>query len=212
MIWRGLLILLALYVGAFLEFTGRLKSADAAASVQADGVVALTGGTERLDAAMHLLARECCRRMLITGVHADTTREDLRRRFAAAEQVFDCCVDLDHAALDTAGNAVEISRWAGEQKFNSLIVVTASYHMPRSLLLISELGPDLKLIPYAVSPEFLHLDLWWRRPATTQLLIGEFTKYLISLTRRRLGFGPDGTRAAIMDLLIEPDGNRQHVA
>jgi uncharacterized SAM-binding protein YcdF (DUF218 family) len=197
MITRIVLALLALYIGAFLEFTSHLKSADPNNRPQADGIVALTGGTERLDAAMHLLAKECCRRLLITGVHADTTRDDLRRRFAADEEVFDCCVDLDHAALDTAGNAQEISRWASDQGFDSLIVVTASYHMPRSLLLISEITPHLHLIPYAVSPEFLHLDVWWRRPATMQLLVGEFTKYLISLSRRRLGLAPDGPRAAI---------------
>jgi uncharacterized SAM-binding protein YcdF (DUF218 family) len=192
---RLALALTAIALGAFLDFAGRMRAADVQSQPIADGIVALTGGTERLDAAIRLLDKGCCKRLLITGVNADTSREDLRRRLTAEGANFDCCVDLDHAALDTTGNAVETARWVNEQGFHSLIVVTASYHMPRSLLLMSEAAPNLRLIPYAVSPEYLRLDTWWQRPATVQLLMGEFGKYLLSLIRDRLALLPDDIRA-----------------
>ena len=56
-------VILALMTGAFLDFAGRLKPAFPTAVPIADGVVALTGGTDRLDAAIRLLNQECCKRM-----------------------------------------------------------------------------------------------------------------------------------------------------
>ena len=46
---------------------------------------------------------------------------------------FSCCVDLDHSAINTIGNAVETRRWVMARGFQSLIVVTSNFHMPRAL-------------------------------------------------------------------------------
>ena len=50
-----------------------------------------------------------------------------------AAQRFDCCADLGFMAADTHGNAQETADWARAHRYKSLIVVTANYHMPRSL-------------------------------------------------------------------------------
>jgi uncharacterized SAM-binding protein YcdF (DUF218 family) len=189
MIWvRLTLIIVAIWTGGFIEYVNLIQRLDPQPGrINADGVVALTGGTDRLEEGMRLLADGCCRRLLISGVHSDVTRDDMRKRWPADEENFDCCVDLDHIARDTIGNAVETAHWAAAHEFKSLIVVTASYHMPRSLLLIGEAAPGLQLIPRPVTPERLHLEAWWSQPNTLQLLGGEFNKYLISLIRYRVG-------------------------
>ena len=46
---------------------------------------------------------------------------------------------LDHAALDTIGNAEESAKWVQDHDYNSVILVTNNYHMPRSLLEMSRL-------------------------------------------------------------------------
>jgi uncharacterized SAM-binding protein YcdF (DUF218 family) len=189
MIWRRLaFIIAALWSGGFVEYVNQIQHLEPQSSrTNADGVVALTGGTDRLEEGMRLLADGCCRRLLISGVHSDVTRDEMRKRWPTDEENFDCCVDLDHIARDTIGNAIETARWAAAHEFKSIIVVTASYHMPRSLLLIGEAAPGLELIPRPVSPERLHLEAWWSQPNTVQLLSGEFNKYLISLIRDRVG-------------------------
>lgn len=189
MIWmRLVLIAAALWTGGFIHYVNQIQRLDVQpGKLTADGVVALTGGTDRLEEGMRLLADGCCGRLLISGVHVEVTRDEMRKRWPADEEVFDCCVDLDHIAHDTIGNAIETARWASAHEFKSLIVVTASYHMPRSLLLIGEAAPGLNLIPRPVSPERLHLEAWWSQPSTLQLLSGEFSKYLISLIRDRVG-------------------------
>ena len=63
--------------------------------------------------------------------------------------------------------------------FHSLILVTASYHMPRSLRLFHALMPDEKLIPYPVEPTGIDMSAWWR-PGTLHLLHNEYLKYVAS--------------------------------
>ncbi|MEJ8574904.1 YdcF family protein [Microbaculum marinum] len=169
-------------------------------SERADAIVALTGGAERITDAITLLGEGRARRLLISGVHPGTTRETLASLTPDHDGLFFCCVDLGHSALNTVGNAKEARDWARGNGFNTLIVVTASYHLPRSLNEISREMPEASLIPYPVVTGRVHIDNWWRNPGTTRLLLAEYTKYLMSLARLRLG-GPstslDAEHAAI---------------
>ncbi len=88
--------------------------------------------------------------MLITGVHPTTRLEELSKRVPGHDRMFHCCVDIDREATNTIGNAVETRRWARERGFNSLIVVTSSYHIPRAMAEVSHQLPDATLIPYPV--------------------------------------------------------------
>ena len=73
------------------------------------------------------------------------------------------------------------------EKFTSLRLVTASYHMPRSLLLFRRTMPEVRIAPHPVFPGHVHLDDWWRWPGTARLLASEFNKYVASLVTLRLG-------------------------
>jgi uncharacterized SAM-binding protein YcdF (DUF218 family) len=149
----------------------------------ADGVVALTGGKDRIGEAFELLASGQARRLLITGVNPSTKASELQRLVPRGEEFFPCCVDLGRSALDTRGNAVETSDWVARQGFSSLIVVTSSYHMPRALIEFSRAMPQVRLIPYAVlSPNF-RIEQWWRHGGTRRLLFSEYVKYLNALAQ-----------------------------
>ena len=149
----------------------------------ADGIVVLTGGEDRLPAAVHLLQAHKGNRLLISGVHQETTRKELLERVGADPITFTCCVDLGRSAENTIGNAGETAAWASENDYRSIIVVTASYHMPRTLLELQAVSPTLQFVAYPVFPERMKLDRWWRDPHTTGVLIGEYGKYLASLVR-----------------------------
>jgi uncharacterized SAM-binding protein YcdF (DUF218 family) len=132
---------------------------------------------------VELLASGRGRRLLITGVGATTNTAELMRLAPDHQRWFGCCIDLDYAAANTVGNAVETRRWARERGFRSLVVVTSGYHMPRAMLEISHRLPDVTLIPFPVVTGQIRAEPWWQHPGTAKLLVFEYLKYLAAAAR-----------------------------
>ena len=171
-------------VGLF-AFAERVRSLTPAPEpARADAIVALTGpSAERVNAAIRLLEQDKGRRVLISGVNRDVRRQELRALTPGSSKLFNCCVDLGFEAENTVGNAQEIAAWARSKHYDSLIVVTSDYHMPRSLLEIRGAAPGVKLIPYAVSTPSLDNSRWWRAAVTARRMTLEYMKYLAVLGR-----------------------------
>jgi uncharacterized SAM-binding protein YcdF (DUF218 family) len=195
---RTLLALAALWIGGFLWFTANLPLAPAE-STATDGIVVLTGGTDRMKVALDLLEQGIGRRLLISGVNENITDEHLARVLgfssrtdnADRDNLFNCCVDTGRQAADTAGNAQELADWAADQNFTHIRVVTGAYHMPRALVEIRRLAPSLTLIAHPVFPDNVKIDRWWAYRGTTGVLATAFNKYVVALVRLRL-FGNGG--------------------
>lgn len=152
-------------------------------SAKADAIVVLTGGEARIPEAVKLLAEGRGQRLLISGVNPITTRNELARLTPYSKKWFSCCIDVDQIARDTIGNAEETRQWVDKLQFRSLIVVTASYHMPRSLAELRRAMPDLEFIPHPVTPNNLRLDEWWAHSGTLELLAMEYIKFVPSYGR-----------------------------
>jgi uncharacterized SAM-binding protein YcdF (DUF218 family) len=175
-------VLLA-FLGGFIVFAGSITH-DAPRTVEhADGIVVLTGGPFRLSAAARLLAAGLGSRLLISGVNHMTTREDLFRGSGLTHALFDCCVDIGYSAHDTSGNADEAKEWVDHHRFARLIVVTSSYHMPRSLTELGRALPQVALIPYPVVPRTFRAERWWLHAGSIRLLFTEYLKFLPSAAR-----------------------------
>ncbi len=129
----GLVAGIALGAG-FLAFVAHLARSEQLPLGPSDGIVALTGGAQRIEDAMDLLAGGYGRRLLITGVNERTSRDEIARLNPGQQHLIACCVDLDYRARNTIGNAIEIRRWMRENGFRSVAVVTSNYHMPRTLV------------------------------------------------------------------------------
>ena len=155
---------------------------------KADGIVALTGGDERLDKAVALLERGAGKRLLVSGVGPETTKETVGKMSEGGPR-FACCADIGYAAEDTHGNAQEAAQWARDNHFDSLVIVTGRYHMPRTMHEFSAVLPDITLIAYPVDQSRIDLSGWWMHPRTVQLLHREYVKYLVSLVTTRLSQG-----------------------
>ena len=171
-------------VGLF-AFADRVRAITPAPEpAAADGVVALTGpSAERINAAVRLLEQGKGQRLLVSGVNREVRREELRALTPGSSRLFDCCVDLGFDAEDTMGNAQEIAAWARAKDFDSLIVVTSDYHMPRSLLEIRGMAPEVALTSHAVRTPSLDTANWWRSPADARRMALEYNKYLVVLAR-----------------------------
>ena len=180
----GVLAALAL-IGGFAGFVWLLPSQQVTLDQSADGIVVLTGGTSRVSDALELLAAGRGKRLLITGVNPGTTTTDIARQTVDHDRWLTCCVDLDYSALNTLGNAVQARRWALEHRFQSLIVVTSAYHMPRALAELGHQLPEATLIPYPVVSDRLRIEPWWSNGATARLVVSEYLKFLVAKVRMR---------------------------
>src|SRR5262249_54010933 len=88
-----------------------------------------------------------------------------------------------HEAADTAGNAAETEAWMEHEGFHSLRLVTASYHMQRSLLEFHRAMPEMTIVPHPVFPEGFMRSTWWAWPGTLTLIVSEYHKYMLSAAR-----------------------------
>jgi len=173
-----------LWLVGFLAFVNGMQR-QANPAIKADGIVVLTGGDARLSEAMNLLAQERGKRLLISGVDPVATDGDVKSLLADPNGLFECCVDLGRSATDTISNAEEASAWAGEHGYSSLIVVTANYHMPRSLLEFERAMPDVEIIAFPIQSDSVPVDGWWRRNGTRKFLASEFNKFVLAFVRAR---------------------------
>jgi uncharacterized SAM-binding protein YcdF (DUF218 family) len=175
-----------LFGAGFIAFVATLDKFERDPGGRADGIVALTGGAQRIGDAIDLLAKGYGRRLLITGVNERTSRDEIARLNPRLRRLVDCCVDLDHRARNTIGNAAETRRWAERNDFRSLIVVTSNYHMPRALIELQNVLPQADKVPFAVVHEGTQTESWWKSPASTRLLASEYLKFLAAWARTQL--------------------------
>jgi uncharacterized SAM-binding protein YcdF (DUF218 family) len=190
--WIGFLTMAAgatgliLLAGGFVWFVLHIANEEVSIETRADGIVALTGAAARIPDAIELLATERGKRLLITGVHRATSSKEIARLTPLYSKYFNCCIDLDRSALNTFGNALETRRWARQHNFNSLIVVTSSWHMPRAMAELAHQLPDVTLIAYPVISEKVKAEPWWSSVDTARFLFAEYLKYVLALARMHL--------------------------
>jgi uncharacterized SAM-binding protein YcdF (DUF218 family) len=169
----------ALVFGFFVFATATTDTAwQPQAEEQADAIVVLTGGARRMRTAGQLLQEERGRQLLVSGVNRAVTRQAVARLLGVGAKLFRCCVTIDYAAQNTRGNANETRKWVRKHSFKRLIVVTASYHMPRSLVELGRVVPEVDLVAHPVLPDRFRDRPWWLDPRDASLLAAEYLKFL----------------------------------
>jgi len=154
----------------FVNSLGRSHSA----APHTDGVVAFTGGPERVETALRLLSEGRADRLLLSGIGGGAELPELARRAGVDPLPLATRVTLDRSATTTRGNAAETAHWARANNIRSLMVVTASYHMPRAITELARALPEVTLYPLpVVSPE--HPD---HGATPLRLIAEEYMKYL----------------------------------
>ncbi|WP_246103897.1 YdcF family protein [Swaminathania salitolerans] len=141
-----------------------------------DGIVALTGGRDRIEASLALLARGAGRELLISGVDPHATLAQLTGRSPVSlTPELASRITLGRRAVSTIGNGVETATWATRNRIHSLIVVTAGYHIRRAMIELHRAAPTLALHPYPIRSPVSR-----RAPdrATLRLLLQEYMKWI----------------------------------
>ena len=173
-------LMVAVLVFGFLVFAAVTTRPGQTDVPSADGIVVLTGGPQRIAEAGRLLRENIGRRLLISGVNRVVKRNELRRLVKVSPASFQCCIDIGYAAQNTRGNAIETRNWARKHRFKRLIVVTASFHMPRSLTELASVMPAVDLIPYPILTARFRKGPWWLDGTAILKLASEYLKFLPS--------------------------------
>lgn len=148
-----------------------------------DAVVVLTGGSNRIDSGFDLLRKGAGKKLFISGVYHGIEVKELMKLLRQEDgEKLECCIALG-GAENTVENARESVEWLGKEGFHSFYLVTANYHMKRALLEFANVGPDLDVIPYPVSPDKLDMKIWWRDETFRGLIIREYSKYIFAAAR-----------------------------
>lgn len=156
----------------FVNLAGRGPQAPA----HTDGIVAFTGGPERVETALRLLAEGRADRLLLSGIGGGAELSELARRAGIDPLPLASRVTIDRSAATTRGNALATADWVHANDVRSLLVVTASYHMPRALTELARTLPEVTLYPLpVVQPE--HAS-----EAPLRLMAEEYIKFLATTT------------------------------
>lgn len=154
----------------FLLFLARLPGPYSADTIKADAIVVLTGGPKRLEVGLNLMTGKHAQKMMVSGVHKDVRIRELIALTGADQALFNCCITLDRAAQNTLENAAETAKWVSKNAFNSIILVTADYHIQRSVVLFRKSMPQITVIPFPVKTHMSILKI-----------AKEYNKYLATL-------------------------------
>lgn len=182
-----LITLLLLLVGGWgaglVWFAGQIPRTVDDTTTRTDAIVVLTGGQGRLEEGLALLSRNMASRLFVSGVYRGVDVKTLLETLQRASDGLENRIGIGDAT-NTIGNAEETARWARLYGVRSIRLVTASYHMPRSLLEFRYVLPDVKLVPNPVFSDNVKQDEWWAWPGTAALIAREYTKYLLARARQ----------------------------
>ena len=180
----GLGFVIVLLVVSLLNFVDQIPAASTIDNEKTDAIVVLTGGSNRLDEGLTLLADNKAKKLFVSGVYRGVDVKRLLSLSRRSQNNLLCCIEVGHAAVSTEGNAAETKQWLEQEGYTSLRLVTASYHMPRSLQEFRHHMPGIRGIPHAVFPEQFKRNQWWRWPGTANLILTEYAKYLMYSVRQ----------------------------
>jgi uncharacterized SAM-binding protein YcdF (DUF218 family) len=190
-------LLVLVNTAGFALYTWHVVSTVQPSSIgPADAIIVLTGGQDRLEPAFALLAKGSAKRLLVSGVNPATRKADIGTALKVDPALISCCVDLDHKALDTIGNADQSARWLRANGFSSAILVTSNYHMPRAKRELERLAGSARIIAYPLVASDLSGFKWLTRPDALRVLVTEYLKLCLSLVRNAVSPAPNTMQLA----------------
>lgn len=184
----GLLVLIFVVVvwGAGLfTFASNIPTEVTEPELRTDAIVVLTGGSGRLRAGLDLLMTKHADRLFVSGVYRGVDVDQLLKVQKQRPEDVENRISLGDA-INTRENAWETAEWMRDNKLTSLRLVTAAYHMPRSLLEFADVLDDVKIAPHPVFPDHVKQSEWWAFPGTLALTVTEYNKFLLAWTRQSL--------------------------
>ena len=99
-----------------------------------DSIVVLTGDKFRISKGMEILSNGIGEKLLLSGVNKNIKLTNIMNEFPKYKNFFDCCVEIENISSNTFENSRETFLWLEKNKYNSVLIVSSDYHMPRAKL------------------------------------------------------------------------------
>jgi uncharacterized SAM-binding protein YcdF (DUF218 family) len=152
-------------------------------SIKPDAIVVLTGGSNRIEEGLDIMSNHGCTNLFISGVNRDVSRHDILGRVQKNINATSCDLELGYTARNTHENAQEAMAWLEKKGYKSMVLVTAHYHLPRSLLEFRAIAPGIEIYPYAVYPDFKQQTYAESIMSSSWLVLKEFHKCMAAWLR-----------------------------
>ena len=151
-----------------------------------DAAIVLTGGNNRIEEGFNILRQKKSKILFITGVDKAVSKKQIMALYGNLPNLDQNKVEIGKEAKSTNGNAIEAKAWVEKNHIKSITLVTANYHMPRSLLEFRRAMPDTKIIIHPVFPEKFKLMELWENPGSVILLVKEYNRTLSILYEQKI--------------------------
>jgi uncharacterized SAM-binding protein YcdF (DUF218 family) len=189
----GLVIICALaWAGGLLWFASTIPTAVEDTATRTDAIIVLTGGSERIETGVALLDAGLAERLFVSGAGEQVKSGDLLPQARGLRPELRDVITVGTTAGNTPENALESAEWIRATNVHSIRLVTAAYHMRRSLLEFHAAMPGITIVPHAVFPPNVKSD-WWRWPGTASLIAREYTKFVLTWALQRSGLAVKAT-------------------
>lgn len=189
--------------GGFVWFIQTARRLPDAPPSHTDGIVALTGGAGRVELALRLLAAGQAQYLLVSGIGGGTDLATLGHLAGVDTARLASRITLGRYAASTRGNGVETAAWAERNGIDSLIVVTAAFHMPRALAELRQALPGVRFYPLPVGSANGQAGV--EKGVGLRLEAEEYTKYLLTASGLSAWF-PHREPASAVALPASPGG------
>lgn len=135
----------------FAASVASMKPYDTA--VKTDAIIVLTGGDKRVNEGLDLIAQGKAQYLFISGVNPKVKPEELVALWGKDGTKIAGRITLGYFADNTAANARESQQWVEQNNIKSIRLVTANYHMMRSLLNFRKALPSVAIYQHPVVPD-----------------------------------------------------------
>jgi uncharacterized SAM-binding protein YcdF (DUF218 family) len=177
-----------LWSAALAWFVHTMPAQNDVADTNVGALVVLTGGEDRVEYGLTMLADGMAPVLFISGVGAKATEEEMLSSHATAnvrERIYEAGAEiiLDHEAKSTVSNADQAANFIRKRGITTIRLITANYHMKRSMREFRNAIPEITILADPVFPSGFRRDEWWQHENTRRLVFSEFHKYFAVLLR-----------------------------
>lgn len=128
-----LTLLLILILSHFIFFLSQINNfkSNYLNALQIDSIVVLTGDRFRISTGVEIFSKGVGEKLLLSGVNKDINTDNIKKKFPKYTDLFNCCIEIDNISSNTFENSRETFLWLKKYKYDSVLIVSSDYHMPR---------------------------------------------------------------------------------
>ena len=171
-----LILSILIFIFGFVRYFLSIKNFETSINVNAQGIAVLTGGKGRIAEAIKIFRENPLSYLLISGVDKSVKIEDI----VPEDFLINPRVSIDKNSQTTLDNANEIVKWSKRNSIKKIIIITSDYHIPRSMLILTNRGRGLAFYPHPVTSTINFESNLFKNTKNLKFLLEEYFKYLLS--------------------------------